>query len=276
MVSRLVIGLAISFGLPSLCFCTRQPYLQGQNYLSLSGSIEQEYLQKLPIYADYIDPAKERLLRTYLLPYHLKAVAKRAVKPIANDQEILPMLKQGLLVDLKDKAEDFYFFYNVAHKYRYLSPHAAKALADLGERFQKVLQDYQVHHQVKFGVSSALRPMNYQRKLGKHNANASLVSGHSYGESFDIFYDEFYVFLADQEKRSPKKVHNKTNKKENESGAANFHANLRHRLGFLLGRSMRRQLRSALTEAILQLQQQERIYAVLEKRQRCYHITPRP
>ncbi len=241
------------------------PYIQGQHYIKLSRTIQQNYLAKLAIYTDYTSLKKESLLRTYLLPYHLKAARGRNPKPIVNDQEISTSLSQGLLVKLDEKLEAFCFFYNVPHKYRYLSPHANQTLIHLGERFQKVLKSYQVHHQVKFAISSALRPVSYQKQLGKNNANASLVSSHSYGESFDIFYDEFYVFLpVESSKESKSKDH-----------ADYFHTTLRRQLGFLLGQSLRRQLRSVLTEAILQLQEEKKIYAVLEKKQRCYHITPR-
>ena len=164
-----------------------------------------------------------------------------------------------------EKFEEICFFYNVRKKYRYLSPYSKKILWELGQRFQKLLQEKGLYHRVRFSVSSALRPVDYQRHLGQRNANATFVSSHSYGESFDIFFDEFYVFLDELDKSSSRAKDPKTQ----------FGRKLRRRLGFLMGQSLRRQFRSVLTEAILQLQAEGQLYAVLERKQRCYHITAR-
>ena len=243
-------------------FYQNRYFLELQNYTQTSSQIERGYIEKLPIYTDYITPKKEKELRTYLLTYHIKAAQSRQTSPIASEQEIKDRLNKKELSAVSEKFEEIAFFYNVPKKYRYLSPHSKKILWSLGQRFQKLLQEKGVHPRVRFAISSALRPVDYQKHLGQRNANATLVSSHSYGESFDIFFDEFYVVLDefDPQLKDPKTL---------------FSRKLRRRLGFLMGQSLRRQFRSVLTEAILQLQAEGQLYAVLEKRQRCYHITAR-
>ena len=115
-------------------------------------------------------------------------------------------------------------------------------------------------NQVKFAVSSMLRPTGYQTQLRDRNTNASLVSSHSQGVSFDIFYDEYFVRLPDP---AP----------DLSAPEAAVQEALKQRVGYLLGASLRRQFRAALTETLLQLQDEGLVYVILEKRQRCYHVT---
>ena len=227
--------------------------------------MERGYLEKIPIYTDYITPQKEKELRTYLLDHHLKAIEARQARPINNEREIQDRLKQKELSAIGEEFEELCFFYNVPKKYRYLSPHAKKVLWNLGQRFQKLLREKGLYDKVRFAVSSTLRPREYQKELGSRNANAAIVSSHSYGESFDIFFDEFYVALEYLNEPEAATKEAKTI----------FEQKLRRRLGFLMGQSLRRQFRSVLTEAILELQTEGQLYAILEKKQRCYHITAR-
>ena len=268
------LGLILHYFYQSRYFTKLQSYTQN------SYQIERGYIEKLPIYADYITAQKEKELRTYLLPYHIKAAQSRQAKPLASDQEIETRLARQELNPIDEKFEEICFFYNVRKKYRYLSPRSKKVLWHLGQRFQKLLQEKGLHHRVRFAVSSALRPVDYQKHLGQRNANATLVSSHSYGESFDIFFDEFYVVLDEvNEANEIDKISQADKAQRHDTQVKGpktlFERKLRRRLGFLMGQALRRQFRSVLTEAVLQLQAEGQLYAVLEKRQRCYHITAR-
>ena len=239
----------------------RQVITQLQNkYIEDAARIERHYLQKLPIYSDYITPSIEKELRRYLLPDHLKVVRKRQAQPINNEVELQQSIDKGRLVPISAKFEPFAFFYNVSKKYRYLSPHSQKLLLELGQRFQKILADKQSYKHVKFAISSVVRPVHYQNKLRDRNPNASFISSHSYGESVDIFWDEYYVVLSEVPA-------------ELTSSQLDFANKLRRKLGFLMGQALRRQFQAVLSEAILQLQAEKKLYAVLERKQRCYHIT---
>ena len=225
---------------------------------------ERFYIENLPIYEDWTAPEKERDLRKFLLKEHLAVVEKAGLEPVGSAEEIQNLAASGSLENLKQDKSTPYYFYNVGKEYRYLHPAAHKGLLLLAERFQQVLhrnlegKDGFKPVVIKFAISSALCPVQYQKNLRKQNANASFVSSHSYGLSFDLFYDSFYVNLPESE--APGAIQESME-------------NLRVRTGFLLGASLRRQFRAALAETLLQLQREGLLYAIYERNQRCYHVT---
>ncbi len=233
---------------------------------------ERFYIENLPIYEDWSDGGKEADLRRFLLKEHLQVVDKAGLEPVGSVDEIQSMSKEGTLVSLEQDKSTPYYFYNVKKEHRYLHPAAHKGLLILAERFQKVLhrnldsKDQFKPVIIKFAISSALRPVHYQKDLRKRNANASFVSSHSYGLSFDLFYDSFYVNLRGAEDPPDDEVTELENSMDE----------MRLRAGFLLGASLRRQFRAALAETLLQLQKEGILYAIYEKNQRCYHVTILP
>ncbi len=256
------------------CRHRQEEWTKVHKYIEQVASLEREYQDRLPIYSDYIRPAKARLLRRYLLPDHLRAIrnTKPKLKPIQDDLQIQKALEDKSLVPLlQDQAN--YFFYNLPPKYRYLSAGAYRVLQRLGEVFQRLLEERGVYKHVKFALSSALRPQNYQKSLGQKNPNAASLSSHSYGASFDVFFDEFYVSLPEAIiKKERSSVFGAAASKEREEALRA----LGRKLGFLLGRSLRRQFRSILSEAALELQKEGLLYVILEKQQRCLHISAVP
>lgn len=241
-------------------------------YADQAYRFERRFIESLSIYSDYATPAREAELRRYLLADHLAAAERYGIAPIREAGEIAGLVKSGELVEVAGSAESGFFYYNVRKQYRYLTPGAAAGLDAIAERLQRVLREKDAARReareaetlpalplVKFAVSSALRPVAYQSGLRGRNANASLRSSHSAAVSFDIFYDEYFVRLPDIA-----------------AGDAPIPAaeeQLRRRMGFWLGAALRRQFRAALTETLLQLQREGMLYAILEKRQRCYHVT---
>ena len=215
-------------------------------------------LQNMPIYEDYVTPDRERDLRKHLLKDHLLAAEKAGVPAIQSDEDLSARVKAGLLISADSDGEKPYFYYNVPKKYRFFTKKTVEGLSVLSNRFQKVLRAKAPSLPlVKFAISSATRPAQYQQNLRNVNANASFISSHSYALSFDIFYDSFFVDLPLEEVKDS-------------SGALN---ELRRKSGFLLGEAMRRQLRAMLAETLLQLQNEGILYAIWEKNQRCYHVT---
>ncbi|MBI3396030.1 MAG: hypothetical protein HY042_09355, partial [Spirochaetia bacterium] len=153
-----------------------------------------------------------------------------------------------------------YYFYNVPAPSRFLTPEARDCLLLVTARFQENLKrrvpDAPL---VKLAVSSAVRSVSYQKGLRERNANASFASSHSFGISFDLFYDDFFVALP-----LPAAA-NATSQK--------ILADLRPRVGYLMGDALASQFRSVLLETLYQLQTEGKLYAILEKNQRCYHVT---
>jgi hypothetical protein len=233
-----------------------------RSYLQEVYRIERNFVENIPIYEDFATPEKEGALRRYLLPDHLRIAKRYGVSPVQNEGEIMKLTETGKLKGLMSKDKRLYYFYNVREKYRYLTPLAGRGLQKLTERFQENLKKRKELPSVKIAISSVLRPLPYQKGLTGRNVNATIVSTHSYGTSFDIFFDDYYVNLPQP--------------KSSSWLSSTILQELRRRLGFLLGDSLRRQFRSVLMETLLQLQEEGMLYAILERRQRCYHVTILP
>lgn len=232
-----------------------------QSYLQEVYRIERNFIENIPIYEDFATPGKEQALRRYLLPDHLRVAERYGIPPVKNDEEMMVLAERGELTLLSGDSR-LYYFYNVREKYRYLTPLAERGLQRLTERFQKNLRKRAELPSVKIAISSLLRPLIYQKSLRGRNVNATIVSTHFYGTSFDIFYDDYYVSLT------PPKSSSRLSRTILEQ--------LKKRFGFLLGDSLRKQFRSILMETLLQLQEEGVLYAILERRQRCYHVTILP
>ncbi|MBN1534673.1 MAG: hypothetical protein JXA20_18530 [Spirochaetes bacterium] len=221
--------------------------------------IEHRAIRSLPIYDDFITDEKEGRLRQYLQSAHMKAAQEQGIGPVTSEEEIQGHVSTGDLVSADIGENTLHFFYNVKKEHRYLTPTALRGLRRITERFQANLRKRVDMPPVKIAVSSAIRPTSYQKNLRHRNVNAMGESSHGYGTSFDIFYDEFYV--------SPPPLSTSS------CLAQSCIEALRPKIGYMTGASLRRQLRAILTETILELQDEGLLYAILERRQRCYHIT---
>ena len=224
-------------------------------------TIEKKIINSTPIFSDYKKKGVIKLLRTHLQAEHLKAAIKYGISPLKNDTEVKHAITQKKLVSCNRKANKrLYYFYNVRKKYRFLTPNALKGLDEITNHINKIFsQKIKMNNiQLKIAVSSMVRPSLYQKKLRSRNSNAITVSTHSYGCSFDIFYDDYYIQFP---KSTGKTLFDKLYNKE------------RVQIGFLLGDSLRRQLKSILSRTLIELQDAGKLYAIFEKNQHCFHIT---
>jgi Family of unknown function (DUF5715) len=233
-----------------------------KQYLNTIKKIEQGYIEYIPLYNDYATPLMEMKLRTYLFQSHMEIAHKSGMAPIEHEDAIPDLVSSGKLINLESRPDSLYYFYNVSNKYRVLSPVTASGLSVLTKRFQQNIARRSNLPPVKIALSSALRPVSYQLDLREKNYNATIATTHSYGVSFDIFYDDYYVVLPAPD------CSNKISEAVLEP--------VRTRMGFLMGDALREQFRSVLMETLIQLQDEGIIYAILEKQQRCYHVTVLP
>ena len=231
-------------------------------FLESVNTTERGYIEKIPLYDDYATPQLEMKLRTRLFPAHMAIALASGNRPLERDEDIPALLDSGKLIKLKTGKDVLYYFYNVQDRYRILTPDTVRGLDLLAQRFQATIAARATLPQVKIAVSSALRPASYQEGLRETNNNATPTTTHSYGVSFDIFYDDYFVVLASPESSNPI--------------SRAILEPLRNRFGFMLGDSLRGQFRSVLTETLSQMQDEGALYAILEKRQRCYHVTVLP
>ncbi|MBN2433761.1 MAG: hypothetical protein JXK07_00685 [Spirochaetes bacterium] len=220
----------------------------------LAYKVERSVVDNVPIYSDYANSALEKKLRSYLYPYHIRIASKFAdsVKDLDQAQKLI---ETGKLVPVEESS--WYYFYGVKKEHRYLVPTALKALDIVAERFNSNLKSRGVDVTVKLAVSSLLRPAVYQKELTGKNSNAVDESTHSFGVSFDLFFDDYYVVLI-----------------EGSTGVSGDIINeIRPRYGFMLGDSLRRQFKAILAETMLELQDEGLVYVIMEFKQRVFHVT---
>lgn len=232
-----------------------------KKYLDIAHEIERGVVEHVPIYEDFSSPEKEANLRKYLLPDHLRMAAKTGQPPVEDDDDLVKRTGSGEFEQFDSGLDKMYYFYNVPRKYRCLRKDTLRGLEALLQRYQENLNARHSLPVVKLAISSAVRPVSYQNNLRSRNGNASFESSHSYGISFDIFYDDYLVSLPDSEVPGNLAASNEVLK------------NLRPQLGYLMGDALSRQFRSVLMDTLIQLQNEGLLYAILEKNQRCYHVT---
>jgi hypothetical protein len=173
---------------------------------------------------------------------HLENAKRFGIKPFETnsqfENEISSFCRWGKLKELKDCK--YYRLKNLTHSYPYLVPQAADLLDEIGERFQKKLEEMDIDPYYMM-ISSVLRTYESQDGLGKRNGNATKsVSAHFYGTTFDISYKEF---LPTHGKPAPE--------------------------GFCRHDMLRHPLAEVLTEMI----EEGKCVVVREVRQACYHVT---
>lgn len=262
-IFALLLAIALLLGYAFVRY-TRTVVEEVSAYFESVYRIERGFIEHYPVYEDYATHDKETALRHHLLPDHLKQTVRSGMPAISETKEIEALVSEGRLVAVETGRDVPFYFYNVPRTNRYMTPETKAGLDLITKRFRELLVGRHPESPVvKIAISSALRPTSYQQKLRKRNGNASLVSSHSYGISIDLFYDDFFVALPEP----PEEMHG-TSKL--------IIRKLRRQIGFLLGDALSRQFRSMLMETLLQLQDEGLIYAILEKRQRCYHVTVLP
>ncbi len=222
-------------------------------------ALERSVIETVPIYSDYATGRREAILRTHLLADHLEVARRHGLAPDIDPDQAK---REGKLVPILRNPKSLFFFYGLKRENRFLTPLARRGLEEVTRRFNENLRRRGGKGKVKLALSSAFRSEAYQKKLRKENLNASVISSHSYGASFDIFWDDFFVAVEG--------VYNIPAPMEESFGK------LTSRTGFLLGDGLRRQFRTILMETLIEMQNEGRLYAILEKRQRCYHITILP
>ncbi len=221
-------------------------------------SQERSFLEKLPVYDDEIKAEMEGILRRHLYRDHFAVASKTGVPSVRSTEDIPALVDKKLLVPVKSTEAGLFYFYNVRDDNRYLTPAASGALERISRRFNERLKEKGLGT-VKLALSSALRPAEYQKNLRSSNENAVMISTHSYGASFDIFHDEYYVVLPEAPAGS--------------RAGNSLMARIRRQYGFLLGEALRRQFRAVLFHTLVELQDSGEIYVTAEKNQRCYHVT---
>jgi len=174
-------------------------------------------------------------------PDHLACAERMGIQPFATNADfeakIDGLVSDGKLKKLEDN--DTYKLKELTHSYPYLVPQAVDLLDEIGQRFEAKLAELDIKP-YSMQISSVLRTNESQNGLGKRNRNATTVSAHIYGTTFDISYKEFLPMHGKQAREG-------------------F---CRHDM-----------LRHALAEVLTEMSVEGRCKVVREKHQACFHIT---
>jgi hypothetical protein len=118
--------------------------------------------------------------------YHAKINGTKPFKTNSDfDAGIGDLVKTDKLVKIKDNG--YYRICDLTHSHPYLTPKAKDFLDDLGKRFREKL-DKKGMPDYYFQISSLLRTKENQSDLSRSNINATTISSHMYGTTFDIPY----------------------------------------------------------------------------------------
>ncbi len=232
-------------------------YQELDNYVDQVYAVQREIIVSVPIYDDFVKPGFEEGLRKYLFPRHMRVAREQGIGPVADTGMVETLVKEDKL-ELIDGDNLPYYFYGVKKEHRYLTPGAARGLAVVAAAFNRVCREHGIKGQLKFAVSSAIRPASYQQELRGRNMNAVSESTHSYGVSIDLFFDDYYVVLPEV---------------EGNGVLSRIVSQLRARMGYMMGDAVRRQGKTLLAMTVHRLQEQGVIYVTLERKQRCFHVT---
>jgi len=272
VIAGMLGGILIGAGLTAYYMNHKFVSVRTNSVTEIASWVDRAYgyerllIENFPLYEDYTSREKEETLRKYLLKDHLAQADQTGIQPFTDERDIEPASVSGKIVSIDTQGEKLYYFYNVLKKYRFLAPHAAAGLDLVAERFNQNIKkrlaerkkDLTLFVPVKIAISSALRPISYQDALREKNKNASGESSHSYAISFDIFYDDFFLSLPES---------------SSQELAEEILKKIRTRYGFSQGDALKSQLRSILSETLIEMQNEGILYAILERNQKCYHVT---
>jgi len=171
---------------------------------------------------------------------HLIYAKKNGTAPFKTNKEfddgIGQLVREDKLVKITDNS--YYRICQLTHSHPYLTPKAEQFLEDLGKRFQKKLDEKGLP-EYYFQISSLLRTKENQKNLSRSNGNATAISSHMYGTTFDIPYTTVIkrTFLW------------------NEAEVTDGNAS------------------KLLSEALGEFRKEDRCIVVTERKEACFHIT---
>ncbi len=206
-----------------------------------------------------------------------------------NSVQIPSARKLGLAEPLKTRADAIpaglveiqnSMFFRTQRMYSsrpYLTAETAAVLKEIGETFQAGLQADGLPTYTPY-ISSALRSLQEQKQLRKRNGNASRVSAHFYGTTFDISYKNWYSL----EDPVPKWLtHRYVKRLVRRCRGLPFAGRLSRLYERTVGvhestrQCIKASLRARMRDTLTKMRKEGKIWALEEKNQPCFHVTLR-
>jgi len=136
------------------------------------------------------DVQYEQELRDQLWMYF--AHSKRHGIPLVpkNKKDLGRMVQQGTLKELKQN--EYFVLDTMYYSYPYLIEDAHDLLIEIGDRFQRKLENTGLEC-TRFTVTSVTRTEESIRRLRRRNRNSVTNSSHLHGTTFDVSYKTFFA-----------------------------------------------------------------------------------
>ena len=185
-----------------------------------------------------LSPDEKSLLRKYDNSYHLEIARKKGISvPFAGNIRETSLVIQNYGLEKIDDNK-YYELPLLTSSLPYVQPDVADFLDILGKRFEERLKELGLRA-YRFSVTSVLRTEKSQEELRKHNVNATdNNSSHYYGRTFDIAQTRFF------ERGNPEPVYSY-------------------------------RLRNLLLRELIEMQNEDLCYVLLESQTKCIHVTVR-
>lgn len=257
----LFLGLFLLIGLLALiallAIWERQATLQNTSALAerLTEQAEAQLAQ--------IDPltARERSqLRRFKNPTHISRARQLGVGRLVNRDSIRAQEQIGRLLPLEDNR--YFYLQEMNYSVPSVTPSMAHLLTRLGRDFQEALIEQSLPP-YRFTITSATRTRADQAALQRVNVNAARTSSHEFGTTVDVHYRKFDVRPTDLDLPNPDSI----------EIAPERLRELMHQAYERLVRTHSEKLKAVLGRTLLQLQQENQVLVIYERRQPVYHLT---
>lgn len=131
----------------------------------------------------------EKALRDQLWYYFEHSKRSGIPQTPKNRKDISRFVADGRLVELG--SNEYYVLDTMYYSYPYLIQEAHDLLSEIGERFQRKLENTGLEC-TRFTVTSVLRTEESIRRLQRRNRNSVRNSSHLHGTTFDVSYKTFF------------------------------------------------------------------------------------
>lgn len=139
------------------------------------------------------DVPYEQEMRDQLWKYFEHSQRQGIPLVLKNKKELSLLVNQGTLKELKQN--EYFVLDTMYYSYPYLTEDAHDLLIEIGERFQRKLENTGLEC-TRFTVTSVLRTEESIRRLRRRNRNSVRNSSHLHGTTFDLSYKTFFTDRA--------------------------------------------------------------------------------
>lgn len=108
---------------------------------------------------------------------------------LRRKKDIIKLVESGVLVEIQEN--EYFVLDTMWYSYPFLTPDAKELLDEIGQRFQRKLENTGLEC-TRFTITSMLRTTSSVAYLRKWNRNSIKNSAHLHGTTFDISYKSFH------------------------------------------------------------------------------------